>query len=649
MCGIAGLLHPQPRPVDAASRTVDRMLDAMAHRGPDGQGIWSPDDTAAARVVLGHRRLAIIDPDHGRQPMSNETGDIAVTFNGCIYNYRELRDQLAAAGHRFATACDTEVIVHAYEQWGVEAIERFNGMFAFALWDGPRQKLVLCRDRIGIKPLYYHHADDGTLAFASEPKALLAGGFADAAVDPDGLRQYLTLQLSLGQCTMFRGIHRLAPAHVAVVQPGGPVQPRPYWSLRFEPPDEAPRVGPGDPASLDAADDWYTGRLRELLNDSVRLRLRSDVPLGAHLSGGLDSSTIVSLARGQLSDGAPLATFTGAFDAGAAFDETPHAKAVAEACGTTYHETFLTAHDFAEQVPGLIEQMDYPVAGPGVFPQHMVCRLAAQHVKVTLGGQGGDELFVGYARHLIAQLEQALAAGVDRTADAQGGPALSDLAQALPTLRRYRPMMRYFFRDGLFDEPARRYFRLMDRSEGAIGLLSENGRSVVDAEATYSDFLDLYDAPGARGMLDQMFAFDVRAHLPALLHVEDRTSMASGLESRVPLLDHRIVELVAGCPPAVRFRGGELKHLLVGAVRDVVPRPVLQRTDKMGFPVPLNDWLRGPLGGFVQDVLLDRTARQRGLFDIAAVERAVRDSGAFSRALWGVLCVELWHRAYVDG
>jgi asparagine synthase (glutamine-hydrolysing) len=626
MCGIAGICGM--RSVSDSKAAVSAMLVIMAHRGPDGEGIWVDP---GGGCVLGHRRLAIIDPAGGHQPMTNEDQTIWITFNGCIYNYLDVAKLLRQKGHVFRSNSDTEVIIHAYEEWGTQCVHHFNGMWAFAVWDSRERMLFCSRDRLGVKPFYYALEED-TIFFASEIKALIEALGTRAEIDPDGLRQYVTFQYCLGETTLFKGIRRLQPGHNLTIKMGE-LRVWSFWDLVFHVDEEHD-------------EDYCVDRLGWLLQDSVRLRLRSDVPLGAHLSGGLDSTTVACMARMLLGD-IPVKTFTGAFSEGPEFDETRYAKAASSAADTEYLEIYLTAKDFAESIERIIWFMDEPAAGPGVFPQYWVSKLAAGHVKVILGGQGGDEIFIGYARYLIAYLEECLRGAIEQTAHrARYVATLETIVKNLPTLDRYLPMLRHFFREGLFDEPARRYFRLMDRFSEAEQIINEELR--LDTKRSFEEFREVFQSAGEGSMINQIMAFDVKTHLQALLHVEDRTSMASGLESRVPLLDYRLLGFMASVPPVIKFKDGELKYLFRRAVKSLVPPLVFNRRDKMGFPVPLSMWVRGELRDFFRDILLSRRCRERNFLDVPALERHLSSPRPFERALWGALCLELWCKQFLD-
>lgn len=628
MCGIAGICgHGTP---EEQGFLIRAMLSAMAHRGPDGWGIWI---SSKSDCVLGHTRLAIIDPAGGCQPMTNEAGSISVTFNGCIYNYVELRESLARKGHRFRSQSDTEVLVHAYEEWGSECVHRFNGMWAFALWDEAARTLFCSRDRLGIKPFYYSQ-EDGAFIFASEIKALVGLSRGGRQISQDGLRQYLTFQYCLGENTLFQGIRRLEPGHNLLVTQGESARPAEYWDAPFEVDDRQ-------------SEDGFVEILRESLTDAIRIRLRSHVEIGAYLSGGLDSSTIVSMLRCVFGI-SELRTFTGTFAEGHQYDETKYARAVAQVAGASYDEITITAHDFVDNIEKIIWNMDEPAAGPGVFPQFMVAKRASNHLKVILGGQGGDEIFGGYARYLALLLEEQLRDGIggDGQRD-RVGALFEQMVERSETLRGYLPMVRNFLRGGLFDKPAKRYFRFMNRFSDVRSLISPDLEQ--GANRTVEEFMHIFETPAAGSLLNRMLYFDLKTHLQALLHVEDRTSMAWGIESRQPFLDYRLVELMGSVPPPMKLKHGRLKYLLRRAIRPFVSEIVLRRTDKMGFPVPLSHWVEGELRGFVSDVLLSRQCTERGVLNPRTIEQSLSNQEAFNRSIWGALCLELWFQCFMDG
>jgi asparagine synthase (glutamine-hydrolysing) len=639
MCGIAGVYnYGSGEPV--AEARLRAMADAIKHRGPDGEGYYIDPK---GNLGLAHRRLSIIDLSAaGNQPMSNTDQSLWITYNAEVYNYLELRTGLQAAGHSFSSHTDTEVVLHLYQKHGSACLERLNGMFAFAIWDERKRQLFLARDRFGVKPMYYY--DDGEVfAFASEIKALLTHPRIKArtGLNPDALLDYINFQYCIGDKTFFRNIKRLEPGHYLLVdEASGRVTVQQWWDLDYS------------DARVDHNhdEDYFAEKLLMILEDAVRIELRSDVPVGAHLSGGVDSSTVASLAANLL--GTPISTFSGGFRDGKEFDETPYARLVAAQIGADHHETFPTATDFAATLPHLIYHMDEPAAGPGLFPQYFVSKLAAARVKVVLGGQGGDELGGGYARYLVALLERALSGAINFSDMSQDDPfSLPALTPYLGQLRGYQPMLQGFWQEGMFGPPAERYLRLTQRSRAESLLTDEYiADNRLELNAPREAFLAIFNRPQTDSYLNRMLYYDAKAMLPALLHVEDRTSMAVSLESRVPLLDHRIAELFAAIPPGLKMKSGQLKYIYRKAIKNVIPTEVWQRSDKMGFPVPTNQWFRGPLQGFVQDVLGSDRARQRGIIRPAALAAVSSGSGSgqYGRELWGLLCLELWFERFVD-
>ncbi|HEY9507379.1 MAG TPA: asparagine synthase (glutamine-hydrolyzing) [Gemmatimonadales bacterium] len=626
MCGFVGILHLDARPVERPM--LAQMARAIAHRGPDGEGSF-----VDGPVGFHHKRLAIIDLHSGQQPMTRD--GVTVVFNGEIYNYVELREGLAARGHRFDTTSDTEVLLRMYLEHGEGCVRLLNGMFAFLIYDGRTGQVLAARDHFGIKPLYCYQSRE-LILFASEVKAILQHPAARAAVDLDGLREYVTFQFVLGEGTLFRDVRKLLPGHYQVFDlASGRSRRVKYWEPCFE---------------IDSHHNeaYFAATLRTILEDAIRLQLRSDVPVGAHLSGGMDSSLVTALAASRYPG--RLKTFTGRFLEGPEFDESRYAKEAAGATGAEWFDTVCTAQEFVELLPTLVYHMDEPAAGPGLFPQYIVSRRAAEHVKVVLGGQGGDEIFGGYARYLVAYLEQALKGAIFETAEeGKHIVSLRSIVPHLPSLRAYGPMIQQFWGKGLFEPMDRRYFQLVDRSGGILRLFSRDFRQQYDQEQIFGRFQTVFNDPNTASYYNKMTHFDMVSSLPALLQVEDRMSMAVSIESRVPLLDHRLVDLMTSMTPAMKFKGGELKYIMKKATRDLIPPKVRARKDKMGFPVPLHLWARGPARDFFHDILLSKTARTRGLFNPRAVEQLMRKEAAFGRQLWGLVNLELWMREFIDG
>ncbi len=627
MCGIAGICSLNHESVPGLGRRLGVMNQLLRHRGPDGDANWSnPSDT----VGLVHRRLAIIDlTPSGAQPMTDGFGNWIV-FNGEIYNYIEVRHELGP--EHFTTSSDTEVILAAYRKWGADCVNHLRGMFAFAIWNEQDRTLFCARDRFGIKPFYYM-IRDGMFYFASEAKALLP--FVDQIeTDLDGFKDYLTFQFCLAGKTLFKGVRELLPAHFLMIREGD-LQTHKYWEVFYEP-------DYGHTAA------YFEEQLRALMIDSVQFHLRSDVPVGAYVSGGLDSSAIASIATDQ-QDPAAMIGFTGKFSAhGAEFDESHYARALAEQKGFQLCEQDITAQDFIENIRSVIYHLDYPVAGPGSFPQFMVSRLAARYRKVILGGQGGDEIFGGYARYLIAYFEQCIKGAIEGTMDS--GNFIVTYESIIPNLvalRNYKPMLQEFWRDGLFDSMDRRYFRLVNR---APSLDSEINWRALEPYSARETFLQIFNGKNVRkeSYFDLMTHFDFKTLLPALLQVEDRMSMAHGLESRVPLLDHPIVELAATIPADIKFKNGNMKHIMRQVVQPFLPEAIWARKDKMGFPTPLSEWLAGEAREFVRDIFSSQSAIGRDLVDNRQILRSLDREPRYSRKVWGLLCLEIWQQEFHD-
>jgi len=627
MCGIAGYLGAQ---AGLSERFVASTLRSLKHRGPDGSGQWV---NVAARVGLVHVRLSVIDLYSGAQPMVAPSGCV-ITYNGEIYNFVELRNELGA--ERFRTTSDTEVILLAYERWGERCVEKLRGMFAFALWDAAKGKLFVARDRFGIKPLYYATVG-GTFYFASEIKALLPF-MPRVEVDRDGLHDYFCFQFCLGSKTMYSGIKQLEPAHCGYVEPDGTLAPKRYWEVQYE---------------LDWSHDekYFVERLRERLFDSVDMHLRADVEIGAYVSGGIDSSLVAAVAR----DRRPrdrFQAFTGKFgEFGEAFDESRYVRALVNERNMNLHEVDITEDDFVRSMPEVIYHLDQPVAGPGSFPQFMVSGLVKGNVKVVLGGQGGDETFGGYARYLLAYWEQCIKGALEGTMSSSNFVVTYEsIIPNLVTLRGYKPLIQEFWSEGIFEERDRRYFRLINRSNTFGDIIRWD---LFKGAFSFEEFRQIYWGPnvGKESYFDSMTHFDFKTLLPALLQVEDRMSMAHGIESRVPLLDHALVELAATIPANIKFQSGELKRLLKIAFTDKLPRPILERKDKMGFPVPLQAWMAR--GGRAREFILDtfRSERARNRFYLSShfdIERLIEREGTFSRNLWAFLSLELWQQRFFD-
>jgi asparagine synthase (glutamine-hydrolysing) len=625
MCGIAGAIHLRGEPVPDLERRLAVMSELIEHRGPDDARTWIHE---RGHVGFAHRRLSIIDLASGQQPMSDEAGRW-ITYNGEVYNYPELRAEIGPRG--FRTACDTEVVLRAHGRWGTDSLTRLRGMFAYALWDEQRQELICARDRFGIKPFYYAVVDD-VFYFASEAKALLP--FLPAIeTDLDGLKDYLVFQFCLDGKTLFKGVRELPGGHILRVG-RGPLLPTRYWEVYYE-------------LDWEHTSKYFEERVEHLLTESVELHLRSDVPVAAYVSGGLDSSVVASLA-GRQGGPEPMKSFTGRFPEDERYDESRYARALAQWRGMDHHEIDIRVEDFTEHIEDVIYHLDYPTAGPGSFPQFMVSREAGRHVKVIVGGQGGDEIFGGYTRYLIAYFEQCIKAAIEGTMhDGNFIVTYESIIPNLVSLRNYRPLLQEFWREGLFEELDARYFRLIDR---APTLKDEVNWEALGPYEPFDTFQTIFNGEnvGHQSYFDKMTHFDFKTLLPALLQVEDRVSMAHGLESRVPLLDHELIELAATAPSNVKFKDGTMKHLFKRATRSLVPDVIAERKDKMGFPVPLTEWMQGPAREFVVDAFSSEAALGRELIDNRRVLEGLEGESRFGRKIWGLLSLELWQRAFHD-
>jgi asparagine synthase (glutamine-hydrolysing) len=630
MCGIFGVLATAPRPEQALRDEVRQGMELIRHRGPDGSGLWVGP---SRDVAFGHVRLSIIDLETGDQPMSCDQGRYTIVYNGEIYNYLELRDQLGA--DNFRTRSDTEVILRAFIRWGPDCVNHLRGMFAFAIWDAQEHSLFLARDRFGIKPLYWTLTPHG-LYFASEMKALRPF-LAQPQVNRAALSDYFSFQFCIGEKTLLDGVWQIPAAHTAMLARGEAPQPQRYWEVHYE-------------VDRDHSEHWFTNRLQELMEDSVRLHIRGDVEVGSYVSGGVDSSLLAALARG-LRPQQRFLGFNGRFVDGPDFDESHYARALADENGIDLHVTDINEQDFVDNIRKVIWHLDQPTAGPGSFPQYMVSRSVRDHIKVVLGGQGGDEIFGGYARYLVAYFEQCIKGAIEGTL--HNGNYIVTYESIIPnlqTLRQYKPMIREFWAEGVFDQRDKRYWRLVNRANTFGDALAPDA---IDRAATFREFQQIFwgDNVSKESYFDSMTHFDFKTLLPALLQVEDRMAMAHSVESRVPFLDHPLVEFAASIPANVKFRDGELKRLLKHVYSPRIPEAIRNRKDKMGFPVPLTNWLRagGPAADFVRDVFSSRAACERSyLARPVDLDKVLSGQSVYSRNLWALLSLELWHQSFMD-
>ena len=625
MCGIAGFYSEER--IDQRG-VINSMLDTIAHRGPDARNTKLFD-----QLALGHVRLSIIDLKNGAQPMSSADDNITLIFNGEIYNYIELRKDLESKGHVFNTSSDTEVLLKMYQEHGKNMLKMLNGMFAFAIYNKQNKELFLARDQFGIKPLYYS-TQGNSFVFGSEIKALLKHPHVDAKVNQNSLYEYLTFQMVLNEETLFDDISKVEPASYMILREGKIIEKEKYWTIDYT-------------IDTSKSEKEYEEELFELIQDSVSIQTRSDVPFGSHLSGGLDSS-IVSTLTSQHKEGV-FKTFTGGFKDDKIYDETNYAKIVSNEIGSKHYEIFPSSDDFLNTFENLIYHMDEPAAGPGIFPQYMVSKLASEQVKVVLGGQGGDEIFGGYARYAVAYLEQCLKGSIFETQEEeQHVVTLPSIIPHMALLKQYTPMIKNQFKDGMFEPMDQRYFRLVDKSPSLNTIYNQEFLQKRKEEQLFSKFSGIFNQPNTTSYFNKMTYYDMKTLLPSLLHVEDRVSMAVSLESRVPLLDIRIVELASKMPPTLKFAGGKTKYMLLKAVQNSLPKEIVERKDKMGFPTPFNEWMAGPLREYGLDILTGKTAKERGLFNTEMIEKQFQPGNKFGRSLWGALNIETWFRQFID-
>lgn len=624
MSGINGIMALNQKMLPRLNQQLSVMNNLLSHRGPDGESIWvHPNE----HIGFGHRRLSILDEEMGSQPMS-DCGHNWITHNGMIYNYLELRDKLGR--DKFRTSSDTEVILHGYGKWGKDCVNRLRGMFAYAIWDETKQELFCARDRFGIKPFYYMVVD-GIFYFASEVKALLPF-VKKIETCLEGFKDYLTFQLCMEGKTLFKNIYELPPGHYLVVKDGKVTINR-YWQVYYN-------------LDFDHTAKYFEEKIEELIIDSVDVHLRSDMPIGAYISGGLDSSIIASIATEKLTTN--FIGFTGKFSVGEEYDESKYARELAKWRGFELRELDIGVGDFIDNISNVIYHLDYPLAGPGSFPQFMVSKLASQSHKVVLGGQGGDEIFGGYARYLIAYFEQCIKAAIDGTMNSGNFiVTYESIIPNLTALKNYKPLLQEFWKEGLFEDLDRRYFRLINRAP-ALG--DEINWEALEPYSAFQTFRNIFKADnvGKESYFDSMTHFDFKTSLPTLLHVEDRVSMAHGLESRVPFLDHPLVEFVATIPSNIKFKDGAMKNVLKNSMQSYLPNTIFNRKDKMGFPIPLNDWIKGEAREFVHDVLSSSKALNRDLIDNRKVLAKLDGESKFGRNIWGLLCMELWQQRFHD-
>jgi asparagine synthase (glutamine-hydrolysing) len=631
MCGITGWasLDSRTPPLEGAKNLLHSMCERMVHRGPDSEGLM-----VSTGVALGMRRLAIIDLVTGEQPTYSEDKSVAVILNGEIYNYRELREDLEERGHLFRSASDTEVLPHLYEEYGTEMVKHLNGMFAFALWDAKRRRLFIARDRFGEKPLYWG-VFDGTLLFASEPKVMLAHPAVRPSLNLQALRQYLSFDYVPAPFSIYEEINKLPAAHTLILE-NGRIEVQRYWRLSYKKPEPVP-------SEREAAE-----HLKELLADSVRMRLVSDVPLGVLLSGGIDSSTVAALAVPASTE--TVKTFSIAF-AEASFDESSYARAVAKYLGTDHHEERFSADLAASLVGEIGSWMDEPFSDPSLVPTYLLSRFTRKHVTVALGGDGGDELFAGYPMYLGHRLAEIYA----RVPKVVRRGLVERLVRLLPVKTKnlsfdYRA--RRFVAAADYDQVTRHHmwFGSFTPSQQEQ-LLTATVKQSSDGDI-YRDARRMFEECDAVDMIERMQSLDTQLYLAEdILGKVDRASMAVSLEVRAPFLDPRVAEYAASLPRNYKLRGRKSKYILKRAVADLLP-PFVARRGKKGFGIPVAEWLKKKLRPLARDLLSAERVRRAGVFNPEYVTRLLDEHEAgvanHRKPLWTLLMFELWHESFIE-
>ena len=632
MCGINGIAFSTRSGRTVSAALLSRMRDVITYRGPDDEGIFID-----GAVGLGHRRLSIVDVAAGHQPMTNEDGSLQITYNGEIYNHADFREELEAKGHVYQTHCDTETILHLYEEHGDGCVNYLRGMFAFAIWDAKKRELFIARDRLGVKPLYYAHTDDGSLYFGSEIKALFQAGALTPEINFPALPDYLANHATSGADTLYRGVKRLLPAHT-LVWSDGKIVIKKYWDVSFSKIEDQERT-----------DKDYIAEWAEMFRTSVRLRLMADVPLGMFLSGGIDSSAIAAVMSGMVDE--PIKTFSVAFVEREA-NELAYARIVAEAFKTNHHEIVVSPDDFFAALPKLVWHEDEPLAHPSSVALYFVSLLASQHVKVVLTGEGSDELLAGYGRYRKTILNlslgkhyRSLTPGVLRGAVRSG-------IERLPTSRVRQKLLRSFLSVApdiesiYFDNFA--VFPLSMQAD----LLSDATLEQIGGIDPYAGVRAALEQTNAESLLDRLLYADIKTYLHELLMKQDQMSMATSVESRVPFLDHKLVEFTCSLPERLKLRGGTTKYILRESMKGVLPEPILSRS-KMGFPVPVGAWFRGPYRSIIDEYVLSERTVAREIFNVdfvrELVERHQVGGENHEERLWALVNFEIWQRQFLDG
>ncbi len=629
MCGINGIAFSSRSKRQINESALRAMRDVIFHRGPDDGGIFVDES-----VGLGHRRLSIVDVTRGHQPMFNEDGSLVITYNGEVYNHADYREELEAKGHVYQTHCDTETILHLYEEYGARCVEKLRGMFAFAIWNRRDKTLFIARDRLGVKPLYYVFDDDGNLFFASEIKALLEAKAVKPEINFNALPDQLANHGTSFDETLFKNVKRLLPGHFLIWQDGR-LKIEKYWDASFEPKHE-------ERTDADYIEEW-----RELFRKSVEMRLMADVPLGMFLSGGIDSSAICAMMSEMVSE--PIKTFSVGFKETEA-NEFRFARKVADAFKTEHHEITITPEQYFAELPNLIWHEDEPIGFTASVPLYFVSKLAQKHVKVVLTGEGSDEILGGYGRYrkTLALLKygekyEKFAPRVLREIVKSG---VSNLPNSLNNkLKRTFLTLDADIENLYFDNFAVFPKRMQDE------MLSAETKAKIGERNPYFHLHNWLKETDAQDVLDKLLYADTKTYLHELLMKQDQMSMAASIESRVPFLDHKLVEHTARMPERMKIRGRDTKWILREAMKGILPEEILTR-EKMGFPVPIGNWFRNEFRHLIDEYVLSERARSRGIFEPEFVKKlaAEHQTGAdHAQRLWFLLNFEMWQRRFIDG
>ncbi len=629
MCGINGIAFSQNsnRQVDEAK--IVQMRDILHHRGPDDGGVF-----VHKNIGVGHRRLSIVDVAHGAQPMFNRDRSCVIVYNGEVYNHAEYRDELTAKGYEFQNRSDTETILHLYEEFGRDCVDHLRGMFAFAIWDAKKQEMFIARDRFGVKPIYYVHDSDGSLFFASEIKALLEAGAVTPEINFNALPDQFANHGTSGDETLYVGVKRLLPGHTLVWKDGR-IEVREFWDLLFE------------PKSSLQTDESYVKEWLELFNESVKLRLMADVPLGMFLSGGIDSSAIAAIMSKMVSE--PIKTFSVGFREREA-NELEYARLVSKSFGTDHHEIIITPKQFFEALPNLVWHEDEPIGFIASVPLYFVSKLAAEHVKVVLTGEGADETLAGYGRYQKALTLLSYGEKYESIAPLFLRDAVRSGVATLPALLNRKLNRTFLTREADTESLFFDNFGVFPRSM-QTNLFSQAAKEKIADINPYTMQKKWLAKCDSADILDTLLYADTKTYLHELLMKQDQMSMATSIESRVPFLDHKLVEFTARMPRRMKLRGSTTKWILREAMKGVLPPKILERP-KMGFPVPVGSWFRGEHKHVVDEYVLGQRALDRRIFDADFVKNLVASHNAgenHDERIWSLVNFEIWQRRFIDG